>query len=218
MGLMNEAFGWMFGIGKKPIDQIDVEELEQKIRATDRLKGEWERDLKAAEAEYRKTMSVEANAEKSPVSRKLAIQRGAILARQVKTLSSAVSMLDKVNGALGQIRSLKQFYSDLTATSVLPKGLSIEDTLKQIYAMGDDLSGKQKELSEMLAVIDDANKAITPEEEDDGIDAMMSELNDLYDEYNEKVAMNDAAGAEAVRAKIDEKRAEMDRQVGMAAV
>ncbi len=218
MGLMNEAFGWMFGINKKPIDQIDVEDLEQKMRATDRLSGEWVRDLKAAEAEYRRTMSVEANAEKSPISRKLAIQRGAIIARQVKTLSSAVAMLEKMNGAVAQLKSLKQFYTDLTATSVLPKGLSVEETLKQIYAMGDQLSSKQKELADMLAVIDDAGKSILTAEEDDGIDAIMAELNGLYDEYNEKVAMNDAAGAESVKAKIDEKRAEMDKQVGMAFV
>ena len=216
MGLMSEAFSWITGIGKKPVDQINIEELETKLRATEHLRASWEREVTAAETEYRKIVSVEENSRRSALARKIAFQKGAILAKKIKTLTSAVAMLSRLGGAIDQLKDLKQFYIDLTKTSALPKGLSVEDTLKQIYAMSDAMTVKLKDLDEMQTVLDETQKAVEPEEEEeDGINTVMQELNALYDQYNEKLALNDTAGADAIKQQIDEKQAEMDKQIGM---
>ena len=68
MGIMTDAFGWMLGVQKKPIDELDVATMESKLRATARLKEMWERELKKADKEYRDAVSVEANAARSPAS------------------------------------------------------------------------------------------------------------------------------------------------------
>ena len=47
---------------------------------------------------------------------------------------------------------------------------------------------------------------------------MLNELNALYDDYNTKLALNDQKGADDVRAKIDLKKAEMDKQMGIVAL
>lgn len=218
MGLIKEAFGWMVGIKKTPIDQINVQELENKLRATERLRTAWDRDRLAAEKEYANTISVEAMAGKTPIGRKLAFQRGAIVAKRVKSLTSAVMMLDKMSGAVAQLKEFKRFYEDLQRTTMLPKGLNIDDAIRQVYAATDSLEGKKAELDTLLQGLDDVAKATSLDEPADEITPLMDDLNKLYDEYNDKKALKDEAGASEVQARIDAKRLEIDRKMGVGAL
>lgn len=218
MGIMADAFGWMLGVQKKSIDDLDVAAMESKLRATQRLKEMWERELKKSDKEYRDAVSVEANAARSPIARKLSLQRGAIVAKRVKTLTSAVNMLNKMSGVVDQLKMLKQFYLDLSSTMQLPKGMSVESLVRQVYAMSDDMAGKKEELDRLMDSLDSASTSISEATGDDEIEKLMNELNALYDDYNTKLALNDQKGADEVRAKIDLKKAEMDKQMGIAAL
>ena len=218
MGIMTDAFGWMLGIQKKSIDDWDVAEMDSKLRATSRLRDTWERDLKKADKEYRDAVSVEANANRSPIARKLALQRGAIVAKRVKTLTSAVNMLNKMSGVVDQLKMFKQFYNNMVITMQLPKGMTIESLVKQVYEMIDVMADKKDQIDKMLDALDAANKDVSSTTGDDEIETLMGELNKLYDEYNTKLAMNDTAAAEEVRAKIELKKAEMDKQMGVAVI
>ena len=143
MGLMKEAFGWMLGIQKRSIDDLKVDELDSKLRATSRLKEGWERELGKADKEYCDAVSVEANAARSPIARKLSLQRGAIIAKKIKTLNSAVNMLNKMGGVVDQLKMLKTFHADMVETMKLPKGMSVEAVIKQLYAMSDVMAVKK---------------------------------------------------------------------------
>ena len=218
MGIMTDAFGWMLGVQKKPIDELDVATMESKLRATARLKEMWERELKKADKEYRDAVSVEANAARSPIARKLSLQRGAIVAKRVKTLTSAVNMLNKMSGVVDQLKMLKQFYYDMSSTMKLPKGMSVEALVRQVYEMGDRMADKKAELDQMMSSLDSANASIAEATGDDEIEKLMGELNALYDDYNTKLALNDTKAAEEVKVKIELTKAEMDKQMGVAAL
>lgn len=216
MGMMKDAFGWMLGIQKKSIDDLKVDELDSKMRATFRLKEAWERDLGKADKEYRDAVSVEANAARSPIARRLSLQRGAICAKKIKTLTSAVNMLNKMGGVVEQLKMLKEFHRDMVETMKLPKGMSVEAVIKQVYAMSDMMAMKKDELDKMMGALDSVNDAVRESTGDDDIEKLMAELNALYDEYNTKLAMNDTKAADEVREKIEQKKAEMDKQMGIA--
>ena len=216
MGMMKDAFGWMLGIQKKSIDDLNVEELDAKVRATFRLRESWERELGKADKEYSDAVSVEAHAARSPIARKLSLQRGAIIARKIKTLNSAVNMLNKMGGVVDQLKMLKVFHADMVETMKLPKGMSVEAVIKQVYAMSDTMAVKKEELDKMMGALDSVNDAVRESTGDEDIEKLMSELNSLYDEYNMKLAMNDAKAPHEVRAKIEIKKAEMDKQMGVA--
>lgn len=218
MGMIADAFGWMLGVQKKALDDLDVAEMESKLRATSRLRDMWERELKKCDKEYHDAVSVEANATRSPIARKLSLQRGGIVAKRVKTLTSAVNMIIKMSGVVEQLKMLKQFYLDLSSTMQLPKGMSVEALVRQVYEMGDQMAAKKEDLDQLMNSLDSANEAITEVTGDDAIEALVDELNALYDEYNTKVAMSDASAAEEVRAKIELKKAEMDKQMGIASL
>ena len=215
MGMMKDAFGWMLGIQKKSIDDLKVDELDSKLRATCRLRESWERELGKADKEYRDAVSVEANAARSPIARKLSLQRGAIIAKKIKTLTSAVNMLNKMGGVVDQLKMLKVFHADMAETMKLPKGMSVEAVIKQVYAMSDTMAVKKEELDKMMGALDSVNDAVRESTGDEDIEKLMSELNSLYDEYNMKLAMNDTKAADEVRAKIEVKKAEMDKQMGV---
>jgi hypothetical protein len=214
--MMKDAFGWMLGIQKRSIDDLKVDELDAKVRATLRLKESWERELGKADKEYRDAVSVEANAARSPIARRLSLQRGAIVAKKVRTLTSAVNMLSKMGGVVDQLKLLKGFHADMVETMKLPRGMSVEAVIKQVYAMGDQMAVKKDELDKMMGALDSVNDAVRETTGDDEIEKLMADLNALYDEYNTKLAMNDAKAADEVRAKIELKKAEMDRQMGVA--
>ena len=216
MGLMKEAFGWMLGIQKRSIDDLKVDELDSKLRATSRLKEGWERELGKADKEYRDAVSVEANAARSPIARKLSLQRGAIIATKIKTLNSAVNMLNKMGGVVDQLKMLKTFHADMVETMKLPKGMSVEAVIKQVYAMSDVMAVKKDELDKMMGALDSVNDAVRETTGDEDIEKLMADLNVLYDEYNTKLAMNDTKAADEIRAKIELKKAEMDKQMGVA--
>ena len=216
MGLMKEAFGWMLGIQKRSIDDLKVDELDSKLRATFRLKEGWERELGKADKEYRDAVSVEANAARSPIARKLSLQRGAIIAKKIKTLNSAVNMLNKMGGVVDQLKMLKTFHADMVETMKLPKGMSVEAVIKQVYAMSDVMAVKKDELDKMMGALDSVNDAVRETTGDEDIEKLMADLNALYDEYNTKLAMNDTKAADEIRAKIELKKAEMDKQMGVA--
>ena len=216
MGMMKDAFGWMLGIQKRSIDDLKVDELDSKLRATARLKESWERELGKADKEYRDAVSVEANAARSPIARKLSLQRGAIIAKKIKTLNSAVNMLNKMGGVVDQIKMLKAFHADMVETMKLPKGMSVEAVIKQVYAMSDQMAVKKDELDKMMGALDSVNDAVRETTGDDEIEKLMADLNALYDEYNTKLAMNDTKAADEIRAKIELKKAEMDKQMGVA--
>lgn len=218
MSIMKDAFGWILGVQKKSIGDLDIATMESKLRATGRLRDMWEKDIKKAEAEYREAVSVDANAGRSPIARKLSFQRGAIVAKKIKTLTSAVNMLTKMSGVVDQLKMLKQFYLDLSTTMALPKGLSVEQMIRQVYAMSDKMADKKSELEQIMTSLDSANEAISDATGNDEIEKLMSELNALYDEYNTKLAMNDTAGADEIKMKIEVKKAEMDKQMGIAAL
>ncbi len=212
---MNEAFGWMFGINKKPIDELDISAMEAKLRATNRLREMWERELKKADKEYRDAVSIDANATRSPIARKLSLQRGAIVAKRIKTFTSAVNMLNKMSGVVEQLKTLKEYYFDLSSTLQLPKGMSMEALVRQVYAMGDVVEDKKGKIDDMLKALDSVNVTISQGTGDDEIEKLMGELNALYDEYNTKLAMNDTQAVDELRAKIELKKAEMDKQMGI---
>lgn len=217
MSMMKDAFGWILGVQKQSIGDLDVQTMETKLRATNRLKDMWEREIKKAETEYRDAVSIDANAARSPIARKLSLQRGAIIAKKVRTLTSAVNMLSKMAGVVDQLKMLKQFYLDLSSTMALPKGLSVEQMIRQVYAMSDKMADKRAELDQIMESLDSANEQIATATGDDGeIDKLMDELNRLYDEYNTKVALNDTAGADEIKVKIEVKKAEMNKQMGLA--
>ena len=218
MGIVADAFGWMFGIQKKSIEDLDVAAMDSKLRATGRLKEMWERELKKADKEYRDAVSVESNASRSPIARKLSLQRGAIVAKRVKTLTSAVNMLNKMAGVVEQLKMLKQFYLDMSTTMQLPKGMSVEDLVRQVYEMGDQMADKKAEIDQLMGSLDSANASIAEATGDDEIERLMGELNALYDEYNTKLALNDTKAADEIRAKIELKKAEMDRQMGVTSI
>ena len=218
MSMITDAFGWMLGIQKKSIDDWDVAEMDSKLRATSRLRDTWERDLKKADKEYRDAVSVEANAARSPIARKLSLQRGAIMAKRVKTLTSAVNMLNKMSGVVDQLKMFKQFYNDMVNTMQLPKGMTMEALVKQIYTMSDGMAAKKEQIEKMMDALEVANRDVTSMTGDDEIETLMGELNKLYDEYNTKLALNDTKAAEEVRAKIELKKAEMDKQMGVAVI
>ena len=218
MSMITDAFGWMLGIQKKSIDDWDVAEMDSKLRATSRLRDTWERDLKKADKEYRDAVSVEANAARSPIARKLSLQRGAIMAKRVKTLTSAVNMLNKMSGVVDQLKMFKQFYNDMVNTMQLPKGMTMEALVKQIYTMSDGMAAKKEQIEKMMDALEVANRDVTSMTGDDEIETLMAELNKLYDEYNTKLALNDTKAAEEVRAKIELKKAEMDKQMGVAVI
>jgi len=215
MSMMKDAFGWIVGVQKQSIGDLDIQTMESKLRATGRLQDMWEREIKKAETEYREAVSVDANAGRSPIARKLSLQRGAIVAKKIRTLTSAVNMLSKMSGVVDQLKMLKQFYLDLSTTMALPKGLSVEQMIRQVYAMSDKMADKKSELDQIMASLDSANEAITDATGDDEIEKIMDELNKLYDEYNTKVAMNDTEGASAIKVKIEVKKAEMNKQMGL---
>lgn len=218
MGIMADAFGWMIGVQKRSIADIDIQEMESKLRATNRLKDMWEREIKKADKDYRDAVSVEANAARSPIARKLSLQRGAIVAKRVKTLTSAVNMLNKMSGVVDQLKLLKQFYEDLSSTMSLPKGMSVEELVRQVYAMSDQMADKKAQFDQLMGSLDSANAAISEATGDDEIEKLMNELNALYDEYNTKLALNDTEAADEVRAKIELKKAEVDKQMGVTAI
>ena len=215
MGIMTEAFGWMVGIQKKSIDDLDIKTMEEKLRATTRLNDMWERELKKASKEYADAVSVEANAARSPIARRLSLMRGTIIAKRVKTLTSAVNMLNKMRGFIDQFKLLKQFKVDLAATMELPHGMSLEDFVRQVYALSDTTAEQKEIFDKMVDSLDTVNKTVGAETGTDDIDKLMDELNALYDEYVTKLALNDAKAAEEVRAKIELKKAEMDKQTGV---
>lgn len=214
MGIINNAFSWILGVQKRSIADLDVAEMSLKLRATARLRDSWEREIKAASKEYEKNVSVEENAKRSPIDRKLALQKGTIIAKRIKTLTSAVNMLNKMSGVVEQLKLLKKFYEDLSSTMALPRGMSVEDLVRQVYAMSDTMAEKKGEIDDLLSSIDSANAAISDATGDSEIEKLVSELNSLYDEYNTKLAMNDDEAAEQVREKIQLKQAEIDRQTG----
>ncbi|MBQ7179178.1 MAG: hypothetical protein IJS08_17310 [Victivallales bacterium] len=218
MGVITDAFGWMLGVQKKSINDLDIAEMESKLRATARLGEMWERELKKADKEYRDAVSIEANAGRSPIARKLSLQKGAITAKRIKTLSSAVNMLNKMRLTFEQLKDLKKFYHDLSTTMQLPKGISVEEFVKQVYAMGDQMEDKKAALEQMIDSLDSVGNSISQATGDDEIEKLMSELNELYDEYNTKLAMNDTQAADEVRVKIELKKAEMDKQMGVKAL
>ena len=218
MGIMTDAFGWLLGVQKKSIDDLDIEAMEAKLRATVRLKDMWERELKKADKEYRDAVSIEANASRSPIARKLSLQRGAIVAKRIKTLTSAVNMLTNLSFTVGQIKELKQFHSNLASTMQLPKGMSIEELVRQVFEMGDQMEDKKAKLEQMMSSLDSVNSSISESMGNDDIEKLMGELNALYDEYNTKLALNETKAAEEIRVKIELKKAEMDQQMGVTSI
>lgn len=218
MGMITDAFGWMLGVQKKPLDDLDVAAMESKLRATNRLREMWERELKKSDKEYEDAVSTKANANRSPIARKLSLQRGAIIAKRVKTLNSAVNMLNKMSGFVNQLTMLKQFYSDMCATMQLPKGMSMESFVRKVYEMGDQMAAKKADLDQLISSLDSANAAITEATGDAELETLMGELNALYDEYNTQVALNDTSAAEDILSKIELKKAEVDKQMGVAAL
>lgn len=218
MSIMTQAFGWIIGLKDKSLDSLDIAEMEQKIRATNRMRDQWDREIQKAEKEYQDAVSIEANAGRSPIARKLAIQNGAGIAKRIKTLASASGMLTKMGGLVEQLKMLKKFYNDMIEVQQLPKGLTVEGMIRQIYAMSDVLSDKKGRLDDMIASLDSANKSISAESEDQEIEKLMSDLNGLYDEYNTKLALNDTQAAEEVKRRIELKKAEVDKQMGIASI
>lgn len=218
MGIMKEAFGWILGVQKKSIADLDVSAMGMKLRATSRLRDVWELEIKKASKEYEKYVSVEENAKRSPIDRKLALQKGGIVAKRIKTLTSAVNMLNKMSGVVEQLKLLKQFYQDLSTTMSMPRGISVEELVRQVYEMSDVMAEKKGEIDDLLSSIDSANSAISDATGDSEIEKLVSELNSLYDEYNTKLAMNENEAAEQVREKIQLKQAEIDRQTGATAL
>ena len=218
MGIMKDAFGWMVGINKKPIDELDISAMESKLRATNRLREMWERELRKADKEYRDAVSIEANAARSPIARKLSLQRGAIVAKRIKTFTSAVNMLNKMSGVVEQLKTLKEYYYDLSSTMQLPKGMSMEALVRQVYAMGDVVEDKKKTIDDMLASLDNVSSSLAESTGEDEIEKLMGELNALYDEYNTKLALDDKKAVDELRTKIELKKAEMDKQMGISAI
>lgn len=212
MSMISEAFGWMVGVDKKSLADLDVESMEANLRQTAHLRESWEREIKAVDKEYRDAVSLESNAARSPIQRKLSFQRGAILAKKMVTLTSAVNMLYKVSGAVEQLKMLKKFYNDLTESMALPKGLSVAQAIPQIYKIIDGVGAKQDELQRIIDSIPEPPKCSV---NDDEIEKMMQDLNKLYEDYNTKVAMNDKAAADKVMLDIEAKKAEMDKQMGL---
>ena len=218
MGIMKDAFGWMVGINKKPIDELDISAMESKLRATNRLREMWERELRKADKEYRDAVSIEANAARSPIARKLSLQRGAIVAKRIKTFTSAVNMLNKMSGVVEQLKTLKEYYYDLSSTMQLPKGMSMEALVRQVYAMGDVVEDKKKTIDDMLESLDNVSSSLAESTGEDEIEKLMGELNALYDEYNTKLALDDKKAVDELRTKIELKKAEMDKQMGISAI
>jgi len=218
MSIMKQAFGWVIGIKDESLDSLDIAGMEQKIRATNRMRDQWDREIQKAEKEYQEAVSIEANAGRSPIARKLAIQNGAGIAKRIKTLASASGMLTKMGGLVEQLKMLKKFYNDMIEVQQLPKGLTVEGMIRQIYTMSDVLADKKGRLDDMIASLDSANKSISAENEDQEIEKLMNDLNGLYDEYNTKLALNDTQAAEEVKRRIELKKAEVDKQMGIASI
>lgn len=214
MGIMNDAFGWILGVQKQSIADLDVSTMDKKLRAIARLRETLEQVIKKASNEYEKKVSVEENAKRSPIERKLSLQHGAIVAKRIKTLTSAVNMLNKMSGVVEQLMLFKKFYNDLSTTMSLPKGMSVEDLIRQVYSMSDVMAEKKEEIEDLLSSIDSVNSAISDTTGDSEIEKLISELNSLYDDYNTKLAMNDSEAAAHVQEKIQLKQAEIDKKTG----
>ena len=218
MSIMTQAFGWIIGLKDESLDSLDIPKMEQKLRATDRMRARWDNEIKKAEKEYYATVSIEANAGRSPIARQISLQEGKILAKKIKTLSSASAMLTKMGGLVEQLKLLKTFYNDMLEVQQLPKGMTVEGMIRQIYAMTDVLADKKAKLDDMLSSLDSVNTALAAENGDQEIDKLMDELNALYDEYNTKLALNDTKALEEVKLRIEQKKAEVDKQMGISSI
>ena len=218
MSIMRDAFGWVIGLKDQSLDKLDIAAMEQKIRATNRMRDQWDREIKKAEGDYYNAVSIEANAGRSPIARKLSLQDGAIIAKRIKTLTSASGMLTKMGGLVEQLKMLKDFYNDMMEVQQLPKGMTVEGMIRQIYTMTDVLEDKRTVLNDMIESLNSVPTAIATENGDQEIEKLMNDLNALYDEYNTKLALNDTTAVEEVKRRIEQKKAEVDKQMGIASI
>ncbi|MDZ7317384.1 MAG: hypothetical protein ONB24_14830 [candidate division KSB1 bacterium] len=200
MGVIKDAFGWILGITSQSIDSINVEELEEKLRGTKRLQAQWEREIQQAAKEYNEHISPEKNLRRSPIERTLAIQKAKIAAKRASTLTNSVSMLYRLSGVVEQVKLLKKFYKDLCETSKLPKGLTLEQFVKQVEKLSDVLHLKQSEIEKLTHAMEDINRSMDAALGDSGTN---KELEALFEKYATLVAEGNTSEAEKVKAQID---------------
>lgn len=201
MGLIKDSFGWLLGISKQSMDMINVSELESKLRDTKRLQMQWERDIQSVAKEYNEFISPEKMLQKSPLERTFSIQRAKIAAKRMNTLTGAVTMLYKMAGVVEQIKDMKKFYEDVRATTLLPKGMTMEQFVKEAYKLVDVLKDKRSEmenLGDALAELSTSMDNVTGSDE-------TKELEVLFERYSTLVAEGKQEEALKVKAEIDKK-------------
>ena len=201
MGLIKDSFGWLLGLPKQKMDMIDVAALESKLRDTKRLQIQWERDIQSVGKEYNEAISPEKMLLKTPLERGFSIQRAKIAAKRMNTLTGAVTMLYKMATVVEQIKDMKKFYEDVTKTTMLPKGMSMEEFVRQAYAMSDQLKMRQDDIHKL----DDALSSLQFNMDDATGASDTKELEILFERYSTLVAEGKQEEAMKVKAEIDKK-------------
>lgn len=202
MGIMKDAFGWMFGLKECPVDKIDVEDLERKLIATRQLRTTWERELKTDEKLYLDTTSVEVNAKRTPIERSIERKRANVILARVKTIKSAICMIDRIAGSVEKLKMLKKFYLQQKEVMKLPGNLTMSELQKAVYELGGAIERQGDIAGEFGKMVDDIQIGdVSPEDAEER--ALEEKLEKLYEEYDNKIASNDSAGAESVKSQIE---------------
>lgn len=202
MGFWRENFGWVVGLADKPIDAIDVEPLMERLRSAKRLQAKWEREILSKRQEYDDLFDAKKNVNRSPIERKLNIQKARIVARSVQELTAAVTMLYKMTGMVDKIAQLKKFYEDMKVVGQLPKGMSIHDLMKQVDKLGRNVEREKEKLDEIGATMDQIQvnfSAVGPDSSE------TAEMDQLFERLQtlEADGRGESEEAAEVRTKID---------------
>ena len=157
MGILKKSFGWIIDAYERPVDSIDIEEIEIKLDAIEMIRPALERMVKAVDAEYHDAYSFEKNAVRSPAARKLAFQCAAIAARRFKTYTAAVTMLTIITTVLATLKNLKKFYVDINEVANLPSGITVEGLVGILDLQDVTVEKQRKELIKMFYSVAAAN-------------------------------------------------------------
>ena len=202
MGIMKDAFGWMFGLKECPVDKINVEDLERKLIATRQLRTTWERELKTDEQLYLDTTSVEVNAKRTPIERSIERKRANVILARVKTIKSAICMIDRIAGSVEKLKMLKTFYLQQKDVMQLPGNLTMAELQKAVYELGGAIEIQSNTADDFGKIIDDVKIGdLSPEDVEER--ELNEKLEKLYEEYDNKIASNDTAGAQNVKSQIE---------------
>ena len=181
MGLLKDAFQWVIGLSDRRIDQINVAELDEKVRGVKRLQTSWERELKESHKEYSELLDPGKNLGRSKMELRLALQKSKIAATRIRELTGAVTMLYKMSGLIEQVKMLKRFHADLVEAGTIPGNMNLKQFVSAVDKLHGRLDGEMSkidQIQESFADIDETLRKVVPavDEHDNEILGLLEKL------------------------------------------